>query len=44
MYEVKRRAARELDLGAIDRVRMYAGIASLGVYWAAVRLGLKRAA
>ena len=33
-----------LDLGALDRARMYAGVASLGVYWFAVRLGLKRAA
>jgi glycosyltransferase involved in cell wall biosynthesis len=43
-YEVKRSNARRLDLGALDRARMYAGVASLGAYWVAVRLGLKRAA
>jgi hypothetical protein len=42
--QVKRASARRLDLGPIDRARMYAGIASLGAYWVAVRLGLKRAA
>jgi glycosyltransferase involved in cell wall biosynthesis len=42
-YEVKRRNARTLGLGPIDRARMYAGVASLGAYWLAVRLGLKRA-
>jgi glycosyltransferase involved in cell wall biosynthesis len=41
---VKRAAARRLELGAIDRAKMYAGVASMGVYWLAVRLGLKRAA
>jgi cellulose synthase/poly-beta-1,6-N-acetylglucosamine synthase-like glycosyltransferase len=43
-YEVKRRGARELGLGPLARVRMYAGVASMSVYWMAVRLGLKRAA
>ena len=43
-YRVKREAARELDLGFVDRARMYAGVGSLGAYWLAVRLGLKRAA
>jgi glycosyltransferase involved in cell wall biosynthesis len=43
-YRVKRRSARMLALGPIDRARMYAGVASLGAYWLAVRLGLKRAA
>ncbi len=41
-YAVKRRHAGEL--GVLDRARMYAGVASLGVYWLAVRFGLKRAA
>ena len=40
-YAVKRRNAR--DLGPLDRVRMHAGVASLGAYWLAVRLGLRRA-
>ncbi len=43
-YRVKRRSARTLALGPVDRARMYAGVASLGAYWLAVRLGLKRAA
>lgn len=43
-YQVKRRSARTLALGPLDRARMYAGVASLGAYWLAVRLGLKRAA
>jgi GT2 family glycosyltransferase len=41
---VKRAAANKLALGPIDRVRMHAGVASMGLYWLAVRLGLKRAA
>jgi glycosyltransferase involved in cell wall biosynthesis len=44
LYTVKRTSARKLDLGTLDRARMYAGIASLGVYWLAVRTGIKRAA
>lgn len=44
LFGVKREHARRLGLGALDRARMYAGMASLGAYWAAVRLGLKRAA
>lgn len=44
LFAVKRSSARKLDLGPVDRARMYAGIASLGVYWLAVRTGLKRAA
>ncbi len=44
LYKVKRSGARKLELGPIDRARMYAGIASLGAYWLAVRTGLKRAA
>jgi len=43
-YVVKRRSAAKLGLGPVDRARMYAGVASLGAYWLAVRLGLKRAA
>jgi len=43
-YQVKRTSALRLDLGPLDRARMYAGVASLGAYWVAVRLGLKRAA
>lgn len=42
-YGVKRRSAAKLELGITDRARMYAGVASLGAYWLAVRLGLKRA-
>ncbi|CAN5673451.1 N/A [soil metagenome] len=42
-YAVKRRSARSLGLGPVDRARMYAGVASLCAYWVAVRLGLKRA-
>jgi glycosyltransferase involved in cell wall biosynthesis len=41
---VKRDGARKLDLGSFDLVRMYAGIATLGVYWLAARAGLVRAA
>jgi glycosyltransferase involved in cell wall biosynthesis len=44
MVTVKRQKARTLELGALDRARMYAGVASLGAYWVAVRLGLRRAA
>jgi glycosyltransferase involved in cell wall biosynthesis len=42
-FGVKRRSARTLGLGAVDRARMYAGMASLGAYWLAVQLGVKRA-
>lgn len=42
-YAVKRRNARSLGLGPVDQIKMYAGVASLGAYWLAVRLGLKRA-
>jgi glycosyltransferase involved in cell wall biosynthesis len=42
-YTVKRRTARRLGLGPVDQAKMYAGVASLGAYWLAVRLGLKRA-
>jgi glycosyltransferase involved in cell wall biosynthesis len=40
---VKRDFARRLSLGPLDQARMYGGIASLGAYWLATRLGLKRA-
>ena len=43
-YKVKRDGARRLHLGPVDLALMYAGVASLGAYWLAVRLGLKRAA
>lgn len=43
-YHVKRRSARSLDLGPLDRARMYAGLGSLAAYWLAVRIGLLRAA
>jgi hypothetical protein len=29
--------------GPVDRLRLEAGVASMYVYWAAVRVGLKRA-
>ena len=44
LLQVKRDSARRLDLDALDRARMYAGVASMGVYWMAVRFGLLRAA
>ncbi|MEO6773410.1 MAG: glycosyltransferase family 2 protein [Kofleriaceae bacterium] len=44
LYRVKRDHARKLALGPVDRARMYAGMASLGAYWLAARLGLKRVA
>jgi glycosyltransferase involved in cell wall biosynthesis len=44
MVEVKRRNATRLALGVGDRARMYAGIASLGLYYAAARLRLIRTA
>jgi glycosyltransferase involved in cell wall biosynthesis len=43
-YRVKRSSARRLELGIVDRTLMYAGVASLGAYWVAVRLGIIRAA
>lgn len=44
LVRVKRRLADQLALEPADRIKMYVGIASLGAYWAAVRLGLRRAA
>jgi glycosyltransferase involved in cell wall biosynthesis len=44
LVAVKRDSARKLDLGSFDLVRMYAGIATLGIYWLAARAGLIRAA
>lgn len=43
-YHVKRRSARDLGLGALDRALVYAGVASMGAYWLAARVGLLRAA
>lgn len=43
-WGVKRENARKLELGLVERAHMHAGVASMGVYWLAVRLGLKRAA
>ena len=43
LFRVKRTHAQRLDLGLVDRARMYAGMASLGAYWVATRLRLKRA-
>lgn len=40
---VKRRGADLLGLGPVDRALMYAGVASMGIYWAAVRFGALRA-
>jgi glycosyltransferase involved in cell wall biosynthesis len=42
-HHVKVGSARRLGLGPLDQVRVYAGIATLGVYWLAVRAGLVRA-
>ncbi|HTL33067.1 MAG TPA: glycosyltransferase family 2 protein [Kofleriaceae bacterium] len=44
LYGVKRRGADDLDLGVVDRLLMHAGMATLGMYWAAARLNLIRAA
>lgn len=44
VYAVKQAAARRLGLGPLVRARMHAGVATMGLYWAAVRLGLWRAA
>jgi len=44
LAHVKRQAANDLDIGIVDRAWMYAGLASMGAYWLAVRLGLWRAA
>lgn len=42
--QVKQRAARELDLGVTALAKMYFGVATMGVYWLAVRTGVLRAA
>jgi glycosyltransferase involved in cell wall biosynthesis len=39
---VKLAFANKVALGPVDRLRMYGGIASLGAYWLATRVGLKR--
>jgi glycosyltransferase involved in cell wall biosynthesis len=41
---VKRRHAPRFDLGAAEKARLWAGLASMYVYWAATRVGLKRVA
>jgi len=43
-YRVKRRSARDLQLGAVDRALTYAGLATMGAYWLAARVGLLRVA
>ena len=40
---VKLAFAKKHALGPVDRLRMYGGIASLGAYWLATRIGLRRA-
>jgi glycosyltransferase involved in cell wall biosynthesis len=40
---VKRRHAARFDLSATDRVRLHAMWLSMYIYWAAVKIGLKRA-
>lgn len=42
--QVKRRHAPRFDLDAAERARLWIMFASMYVYWAAVRIGLKRAA
>jgi glycosyltransferase involved in cell wall biosynthesis len=42
--QVKRRHAPRFNLGPIDKARLWAGLASMYVYWAATRVGLKRVA
>lgn len=44
LVHVKRGAADAYRIGPIDRAWMYAGLATLGAYWIAVRLGLWRVA
>ena len=44
LVHVKREGADRYGIGAIDRAWMYAGLATMGAYWLAVRLGLWRAA
>lgn len=44
LYGVKREGAARLGLGLADLSRMYAGLATLGAYWLAARVGLLRAA
>ncbi|CAN5918944.1 N/A [soil metagenome] len=41
--DVKRLAMDRLSLGVVDRALALAGVASMAVYWLAVRFGLKRA-
>ena len=41
--QVKHRYASKLSLSAVQRARLYTGMASLWAYYAATRLGIKRA-
>jgi GT2 family glycosyltransferase len=43
-WQVKRGAAKRLDLGVTDQLLMHAGVATMAAYWLAVRFGLRRAA
>lgn len=43
-WQVKRGAAKRLDLGVADQLLMHAGVATMAAYWLAVRFGLRRAA
>jgi len=44
LQQVKRAHRSEYQLGAIDELRLAVGVGRLYAYWAAVKLGLKRAA
>ena len=39
---LKREHGRRFDLGLADRLRLWRGMGGLYLYWAAVRLGLRR--
>lgn len=43
LVAIKARYALRTELSLIDHARLQAGVASLGAYWLAVRLGIKRA-
>jgi glycosyltransferase involved in cell wall biosynthesis len=44
LVDVKRAAADDYKIGPIDRVWMYAGLATMSAYWLAVRIGLWKVA
>jgi glycosyltransferase involved in cell wall biosynthesis len=44
MISVKQRGAAQLRLGVLSRAWMYGGIATLGMYWLAARLGVLKTA